>query len=91
METLEKSLSHIVHEFEIERKSLVERNRIENQSSKIEMSKMQRMLELKSREMNRVKKLARNILGQRTEMERFFLEALEHVKTEISANRLILL
>ena len=37
--------------------------------------------------MGRVKKLAREILDQRTEMERFFLEALEQVRKEITANQ----
>ena len=87
VETLEKSLSHVVNEFERERKSLVEKGRIENESSKIEIAKLQRMVELKTREMNKVKRLAKNILDQRTELERFFLESLQHVKMEIGANR----
>lgn len=44
-------------------------------------------MDLKTKEMNKVKRLARNILEQRTEIERFFLEALEHVKKEIAANQ----
>ncbi|NXS73437.1 BBOF1 factor, partial [Pandion haliaetus] len=55
----------------------------ENQASMVEIKKLQQLLEMKDREMNRVKKLARNILNERTEVERFFLDALEHVKQEI--------
>ena len=84
---MEKSLSHVVNEFETERKELVLKAQIENESSRVEISKLQRTVDLKTREMNKVKKLARNILEQRTEMERFFLEALEQVKIEIAANR----
>ncbi|XP_054683073.1 basal body-orientation factor 1 [Grus americana] len=60
---------------------------IENQASLVEMKKLQQLLEMKDREMNRVKKLAWNILNERTEVERFFLDALEHVKKEIISSR----
>ncbi|NXD75707.1 BBOF1 factor, partial [Halcyon senegalensis] len=60
---------------------------IENQASMVEIKKLQQLLEMKDREMNRVKKLAWNILNERTEVERFFLDALEHVKQEIIASR----
>ncbi|NWI65129.1 BBOF1 factor, partial [Todus mexicanus] len=60
---------------------------IENQASMVEIKKLQQLIEMKDREMNRVKKLARNVLNERTEVERFFLDALEHVKQEIIAGR----
>ena len=87
MSTLEKSLTHVVGQFELEQQALVEKTMVETESARIEISKLQRMVELKSKEMNKVKKLARNILDQRTEVERFFLESLEEVKKEIVANR----
>ncbi|NXL07256.1 BBOF1 factor, partial [Mesembrinibis cayennensis] len=59
----------------------------ESQASTVEIKKLQQLLEMKDREMNRVKKLARNILNERTEVERFFLDALEHVKQEIISSR----
>ena len=37
-----------------------------------------------------MKKLARKILDQRTEVEEFFLNALAHVKKEIETNRSVL-
>ncbi|XP_040189515.1 basal body-orientation factor 1 [Rana temporaria] len=58
-----------------------------NQAGSAELQKLQRLLESKDREMNRVKKLAHNILQERTEVEHFFLEALEQVKQEIKSNR----
>ncbi|KFV45019.1 Coiled-coil domain-containing protein 176, partial [Tyto alba] len=60
---------------------------IENRASMMEIKKLQQLLEMKDREMNRVKKLAWNILNERTEVERFFLDALEHVKQEIISSR----
>lgn len=37
--------------------------------------------------MNRIKKLAKNILDERTEVERFFLDALHQVKKQILFSR----
>lgn len=87
MDTLERSLSHVVREFETERQALTEKAKIQNEASQVEIAKLQRTMQLKTKEMNRIKVLARNILEQRTEMERFFLEALQQVKTEIAATR----
>ncbi|XP_064602110.1 basal body-orientation factor 1-like [Liolophura sinensis] len=84
---LEKSLSHVVMEFDTERGDILARAKIENEAAQVELDKLQRVIELKSKEMNKVKRLARNILDQRTELERFFLESLEQVKREISANQ----
>ncbi|XP_064623880.1 basal body-orientation factor 1-like [Lineus longissimus] len=87
VETLETALSHMAREFEVEKDEIIHTNRIHNESTQKELVKLQRMVELKNREMNKVKRLARNILDQRTEMERFFLDSLEHVKMEIAANQ----
>ena len=87
VETLEKSLSHVVREFETENVTQKEKTRIANESSTVEIAKLQRIVDLKTKEMNNVKRLAKNILEQRTEMERFFLDALEQVKLEIAGNR----
>ncbi|NXG41906.1 BBOF1 factor, partial [Psilopogon haemacephalus] len=59
----------------------------ENQARTVEVKKLQQLLEIKDREMNRVKTLAWNIINERTELERFFLDALEHVKQEIISSR----
>ena len=39
------------------------------------------------RETTHIKKLARHLLDQRTELEQFFIEALAQVKREITSNR----
>lgn len=74
-------------EFDTTRKDILSKARIENEASKIEIAKLQRVIELKTKEMNKVKRLAKNILDQRTELERFFLESLEQVRIEIAANQ----
>ncbi|CAH3161550.1 unnamed protein product [Pocillopora meandrina] len=88
VKTLEKSLSHVVREFEAERASLVQKSEDETRSSRAEISRLQRIVELKTKEMNRVKRLAKTILDQRTEVEQFFLDSLEYVKNEIIRNRI---
>ena len=87
--TLEHSLSHMSREFHTEKRAVTEKYRIEAEAAKIEIAKLQRVIELKTKEMNKVKRLAKNILDQRTELERFFLESLEHVKQEIAANQYV--
>ena len=85
--TLEQSLSHMAREFTSEKKVIEHKHHIEIEASKIELAKLQRVIELKTKEMNKVKRLAKQILDQRTELERFFLESLEQVKGEIAANQ----
>ncbi|NXI72452.1 BBOF1 factor, partial [Anseranas semipalmata] len=84
---LEMALCHMTREFETKTQKTQHQALIENQASMVEIKKLQQLLEMKDQEMNRVKKLARNILNERTEVERFFLDALEHVKQEIIASR----
>ena len=80
---MERSLKQSIDEFHLERKQLVERSQIEHESSHNEISKLQRALELKLREINKVKKLGKTILEQRTELESFFFDALINVKKQI--------
>jgi len=87
VELLEQSLGHAVREFEVEQGALVAKTNDEIEWSRSEVAKLQRVIQLKTKEMNKVKKLARNILDQRTEVERFFLDALDQVKREIVAHR----
>ncbi|XP_033097175.1 basal body-orientation factor 1-like [Anneissia japonica] len=85
--SLETALSHMVKEFEREREIVVSKASIETESSKVEIAKLLRTVEMRSKEMNKVKRLAKAVLDQRTEMEQFFLDSLELVKKEIVANR----
>ncbi|KFW63874.1 Coiled-coil domain-containing protein 176, partial [Pygoscelis adeliae] len=87
VEKLEMALCRMTRESVRESQKTQHQALIENQASMVEIKKLQQLLEMKDREMNRVKKLARNILNERTEVERFFLDALEHVKQEIISSR----
>ncbi len=86
-EILEKSLSQVIKEFEIERLNIIEKCKIELESSTTELEKVKKMLDLRNKEMNKVKKLAKNILEQRSDIERFFLDSLDYVKQQIITNR----
>ena len=48
---------------------------------------LKQLLKLKNRELKNIRKLAQTILDQRSEVEQYFLEALEQVKTEIRQKR----
>ncbi|ERE73487.1 hypothetical protein H671_5g14148 [Cricetulus griseus] len=85
--SLENALTYMTTEFEAEVFKLQQKAIIENQAGKVEIDKLQYLLEMKDKEMNRVKKLAKNILDQRTEVEQFFLDALNQVKQQILINR----
>jgi hypothetical protein len=89
IEVLEKSLSQVVKEFEAERQRLIEKFKIETESSTIELKKLRKMLELKNNEMNKVKKLGKTIIEQRSDIERFFLDSLDYVRLQVAANRYI--
>ncbi|XP_036590209.1 basal body-orientation factor 1 [Trichosurus vulpecula] len=87
VEKLETTLGYMTAEFETEIKKIQEQAFIENQAGRVEIDKLEQVLQMKDREMNRVKKLAKNILDERTEVERFFLDALYQVKQQISLSR----
>ncbi|XP_008100961.2 basal body-orientation factor 1 [Anolis carolinensis] len=84
---LEAAVNHMAREFKTEVENVQQKALVQNQAGQIEINKLQQLLEMKDREMSRVKKLARNILDERTEVEKFFLHALDQVKQEIITSR----
>ncbi len=88
IQSLEISLTQFIEEFNNERQKLIDQSHIEHDSSHNEIIKLQRALELKGKEINKVKKLGKTILEQRSELESFFLDALQSVKRQIVYNRL---
>lgn len=77
----------MAREFETERINTIKKCRLELESSQIELDKLQKTLQLKTKEMSKVKKLAKNILEQRSDIERFFLDSLDFVKKQVVTNR----
>ncbi|XP_053572280.1 basal body-orientation factor 1 [Bombina bombina] len=81
-----RSLESALEQVTLELENQVTRQQ-QTQEHSGQVQKLHKMLEIKDREINRVKKLARNIVEERTELEYFFLEALAQVKQEIVASR----
>ncbi|KAM3850902.1 basal body-orientation factor 1 [Vipera latastei] len=84
---LEEAVNCMAGEFKIEIKKTKEKALVQNQAGQTEIEKLEQLLEMKAKEISRVKKLARNILNERTEVEKFFLDALEQVRQEIISSR----
>ncbi|XP_078090481.1 basal body-orientation factor 1-like isoform X2 [Mustelus asterias] len=87
VENLEKALGHMASEFETEKQAIIRETEIKMATGNVEIARLQAVIKLKDKEMNRVKKLAKNILDQRTEVELFFLQALDEVKQQIFHSR----
>lgn len=84
---LEKMLTNVIKQNDENKATLSKKHRQEQEENKMEISRLMRAMELKNKEMNRVKKLAKNILDQRSDIEKFFLESLEIVRAEVIRNR----
>lgn len=84
---LEGTLTHLVKNHDEERNEILHQSSRELEKSKIQVVRAERALELKTKEINKIRKLARGILEQRSEVEKFFLDSLEYVKSEIQRNR----
>jgi len=65
-----------------EEKSLRERFARESEGMRVELSALRSLLGEKNKELRTVKRLGSLVLGQRTEVEQFFLDALAEVKME---------
>ena len=79
----------MVREFEKEKEETEGRHSHQLQTSLVELATLKRQHELQQKETAHVKKLARQLLDQRTELEQFFLDSLAHVKKEIADNRYV--
>ncbi|TPX67745.1 hypothetical protein SpCBS45565_g03666 [Spizellomyces sp. 'palustris'] len=77
----------IIREFEHEREMI--RNLARNELDEVRRvaGKLKESLDRKTLEMRHIKRLAQHILDQRTDLERFFMDALEHVRAEIRRDR----
>ncbi|OCT68141.1 hypothetical protein XELAEV_18039437mg [Xenopus laevis] len=87
VKALECALERMTMEMEKDAQGKEHQVLLQEQAGNVELQKLQKVLHMKEREMNRIKKLSRNILEERTEVESFFLEALWQVKQEIATSR----
>ena len=55
--------------------------------TEVENTGLRKLVKVKEREHSKIKRLASDIIAQRSEVEQFFLEALEHVRDEVGKER----
>jgi len=89
VETLERSLNQMVMEFERDRQMSLAAAKHQLQMQSQECERLNNILQLKCKELEQIKRLGRRILQQRSEVETFFLTALEEVRHEITVNRAV--
>eukprot|EP00736_Rhodelphis_marinus_P004159 Rmarinus@m.18301 len=87
VKNLERSLTHVVREFEKERERLASRSKQELDEAQLEIQGLRKLVKVKNRELKLVRKLGQEILDQRTEVEQFFLDALSQVKEQIKRKK----
>lgn len=83
---MEHALSHVVKEFEVERDLIGKLAREELDEVRKVVRRLRSNMARKSMEMKHIKILAQHILNQRSELEKFFMEALDYVKESIKAD-----
>jgi len=83
VESLERSLSSVVRDFEKEKDLIVTKSKQEVEELGLANGGLKQLLRLKNKELKNLRSLAQVILNQRTEVEQYFLDALEQVKDEM--------
>lgn len=87
VDTLEQELALMVTECEQKKVPMQGQAVVNAQVGRVELEKLKKLLAMREREMSQVKKLARSIVEQRTQLELFFHEALAQVKQEITTRQ----
>ncbi|KAJ3163051.1 hypothetical protein HDU86_002220 [Geranomyces michiganensis] len=88
IQSMEHTLSHVVREFVHERTLMGEVASRELASVRALAAALTASLERKTREMRHIKRLAQHVLDQRSDLEKFFLDALATIRDAIAAERL---
>ena len=83
IQVLEKSLGQIVEDFEKEKELVRYQHEQVIREQKEEVINLREIMRSKNGELRKVKALSQVILDQRSDVEQFFLEALEQIKEEI--------
>lgn len=80
---LEKSLQQIVYDFEKEKELLKFQHEQIIKDQREDITNLRESLRVRNKELKNVRALSQVMLNQRSEIEQFFLEALEQIKEEI--------
>ncbi|TYZ51472.1 hypothetical protein PybrP1_010606 [[Pythium] brassicae (nom. inval.)] len=84
---LEKRLSEGLAAAERDKHVEVAKSGRELEELALDADGLRRLLRLKNKELRNLRRLAQTVLDQRTDVEQFFLDALEHVKRELQNER----
>ena len=90
IQMLEKSLSQTVDELKGEKETLRKKGEKERRELQSEIEMCRRALKLKTRELKNIRKLAREVLMQRSNVENFLISSLTAVKDNIKKEQSIL-
>mmetsp|Transcript_43042 Transcript_43042/g.69851 ORF Transcript_43042/g.69851 Transcript_43042/m.69851 type:complete len:487 (-) Transcript_43042:94-1554(-) len=85
VKSLERSLEQVVKELEDERARTSSANVAAASESQSEIAALKKLVKIRNKEYRQIRKLATEIINQRTEVETFFLDALDYVKRERQA------
>jgi len=85
--SLERELSELTSERDKELSNIKNNNEIITSKLEKEVKSLQEEVRFKTRDLRQVRALSQMILDQRSDVEQFFLESLEHVKQEISKKK----
>ncbi|GAB9467953.1 hypothetical protein Gpo141_00005281 [Globisporangium polare] len=84
---LEKKMTESLAASERDKYVEVSKNGRELEEMVLDVDGLRRLLRLKNKELRNLRRLAQTILDQRTDVEQFFIDALEYVKREIVDER----
>jgi len=83
VESLEKSMGLMMADFKNEMSALKEKNKVEMETAKLEVDGLRRLLKLKTRELNNIRRLAQEVVRQRSDVETFLIDSLSFVREQI--------
>jgi len=86
--SLEASLQQLMSDFEKERHSLVKATQGQVGDAQSEAEALRRLVKLKTRELKNVRRLAQEVLLQRSDVETFLLSSLHQVRKEMERDSL---
>lgn len=86
-EGLEKSLGQMARDFENERTERSESHRRALADKDTDVEGLQRLVKLRTRELKNIRRLAQQVVDQRSEVEAFLIDSIAHVKEQRALER----
>lgn len=87
LSNMERTMSSMLHQFEEEKDSIREGAAGDNAAALAEADGLRRALALKSKELEHVRRLGREVLAQRSMCERFLIDSINIVRREVAEDQ----